>query len=73
MVSLGKDLGVKRQAYASAGIREYWVVNLPQRVITVLRDPQPGDYGSEMTVREGHIYPIAFPDVAVAVQRLLDG
>lgn len=71
--SLGKDLGVKRQTYASGGIREYWVVNLQQRVITVLRDPQSGDYGSEVTVSEGHIYPRVFPDVAVAVPRLLAG
>jgi len=71
--SLAKDLGVKRQAYASAGIREYWVVNLPQRVITVLRDPQSGDYISEATVSDGYLYPIAFPDLAVAVQRLLAG
>lgn len=71
--SLGKDLGVKRQTYASAGIREYWVVNLQQHVVTILRDPQLGDYRSEVTVGEGHISPLAFPDVAVAIQRLLAG
>ncbi len=33
------DRGVKWRAYASAGISEYWIVNLAKRQIEVYRDP----------------------------------
>jgi len=71
--SVAKDLEAKRKAYASAEIREYWVVNLNQSQIIVLREPSQGDYQSETTVTEGMLYPVAFPSVAVAVNRLLNG
>ncbi|MGB3493276.1 MAG: Uma2 family endonuclease [Elainellaceae cyanobacterium] len=71
--SLAKDLDAKRKAYARAEIIEYWVVNLKQRQVTALREPSQGDYQSEITVTGGMLYPVAFPSVAVAVNRLLNG
>jgi len=71
--SLAKDLDAKRKAYARAEIIEYWVVNLKQRQLTVLREPSQGDYQSEITVNGEMLYPVAFPSVAVAVNRLLNG
>ncbi len=71
--SLAKDLAVKRKTYAQAGIREYWVVNLKQRLVIVLEEPSQGDYQAEETVTEGEVYPSAFPEVAVSIQRLLKG
>jgi Uma2 family endonuclease len=71
--SLAKDLDAKRRAYARAEIREYWVVNLKARSLTVLRDPSQGDYQSEQTMTAGDIYPVAFPEIAIAVRRLLEG
>lgn len=70
--SLGKDLNPKRNAYASAGIAEYWVVNLKARQIVVLRNPNQGNYLSEEIVSEGVLSPLAFPDVSVSVTRLLN-
>lgn len=35
-----KDSGAKLRQYASAGIRDYWIANLPQRVIEVYRKPE---------------------------------
>lgn len=39
--SLDYDLTDKASLYASAGIADYWVVNLPQRRLEVLRSPIP--------------------------------
>jgi Uma2 family endonuclease len=38
--TLAFDRGKKASLYASAGIRDYWVVNLVQRILHVYRDPQ---------------------------------
>ncbi|MGF1512555.1 MAG: Uma2 family endonuclease [Elainellaceae cyanobacterium] len=69
--SLEKDLDQKRSAYASANIPEYWVVNLKQRELVVLRNPAGGGYQVEETLSDGIIYPLAFPKVAIAVKQLL--
>ncbi|NET33326.1 MAG: Uma2 family endonuclease [Cyanothece sp. SIO1E1] len=71
--SLGKDLDVKRKTYAKAGIREYWVVDLQNRVVKVFREPVDSNYRSEVTLTQGVLYPLAFPEVGVSVRRLLAG
>ena len=71
--SLAKDLEAKRAAYASAGIPEYWVVNLKQRQVIVLRMPDAGDYQQENVVSDGSLSPMAFPAVQISVRRLLEG
>jgi Uma2 family endonuclease len=70
--SLKKDLDTKAKAYATANILEYWVVNLKAMELVVMRDPIDGEYRSQVTSTQGTIQPIAFPDVAVSVRRLLD-
>lgn len=69
--SLAKDLEVKRQVYAIANIPEYWVVNLKDRKLVVFRHPIDGIYQSQQKFIEGTIQPLAFPDVAIAIPRLL--
>lgn len=70
--SLEKDLQVKARLYAAAGIPEYWVANLRSRALTVLRSPTAADgYTSQQTLMTGTIAPLAFPDVAIAIARLL--
>lgn len=69
--SLNKDLEPKAKAYAAAGIREYWVVNLKDIELVVMRDPVNGDYQSKITMKQGEVNPLAFPDVAVLVSKLL--
>ncbi|MGB7441811.1 MAG: Uma2 family endonuclease [Coleofasciculaceae cyanobacterium] len=71
--SLGKDLDIKRKAYATASIPEYWVMNLKTRQLKVFRDPVNGDYEEEETLTTGEICPKALPDVVVSVKRLLEG
>jgi len=71
--SLSKDLNEKAAIYARAGIREYWVVDLRRIAVVVMRDPdgESGTYGSQITISEGTIRPIAFPDVEIDLSRIL--
>lgn len=70
--SLAKDTDEKRVVYAQAGIQEYWVVNLRDRHVILYRNPSEGDYQSEQDVSSGDIAPLAFPDVVIHVDRLLN-
>lgn len=69
--SLDKDLGVKADIYAAAGIPEYWVINLKKTILIVFRDPLHGNYQSCQELTAGDINPLAFPDMAIEVSRLL--
>ena len=71
--SLSKDLEDKRQAYAVANIREYWVVNLQAQELVIFRHPQHGNYQTVTTVITGMLNPLAFPAIQLSVQRLLEG
>lgn len=71
--SLAKDMDAKRKTYAKEGIQEYWIVDLKNRAVKVLRHPDQGDYQTEDTFTNGMIYPLAFPTVEIAVQSLLTG
>ncbi len=61
----------KKRLYAAAGISEYWVVNLRDRTLTVVRQPANGTYSFEQTSSQGDITPLAFPDLVVSMGRLL--
>ncbi len=68
--TLDQDLGVKKEIYATAGIQEYWVVNLKAFHLRVFRDLTLGSYRTELTLTEGAIAPVAFPDVQLEVKRM---
>ena len=70
--SLEKDLEIKSKIYAEAGIKEYWVVNLKKLHLVVFRDPLDGDYGTKFTLTTGAIQPIAFDDISVLVERIIN-
>ena len=69
--SLTKDLEVKSKTYAQAGIQEYWVINLERMELVVLRHPSDEDYREKQTLIAGSISPLAFADMAIAVNRLI--
>jgi Uma2 family endonuclease len=69
--SLTKDLQVKTKTYATAGIPEYWVINLRTMELIVMRDPENGEYRSQLTLTSGTLHPIAFPEININVTRLL--
>lgn len=69
--SLKKDLDIKSDIYAEAGIQEYWVVNLKATKLIVFRDPVDGEYQSKQTYNAGTISPWAFSDVVMSIDVLL--
>ena len=62
----------KIPAYGKAGIREVWLINLPEKVVEVFREPHFTGYGSvqKFDSRE-KISPQAFPDLRIDVSTLL--
>ncbi|MEM9008982.1 MAG: Uma2 family endonuclease [Cyanobacteria bacterium P01_F01_bin.86] len=69
--SLTKDLEFKRQIYAEAGIREYWVINLKRMELVVFSEIIAGCYQRKKTLTNGNISPTAFPETALAVNRFI--
>lgn len=69
--TLAKDLTEKRQIYAAAGIPEYWIVNLKTRELKVFREPASGVYRVDRTLTTGTIAALAFPTIALAVEKML--
>jgi Uma2 family endonuclease len=68
--TLAKDLGVKRDLYAQAGIPEYWVMNLQTLELIVFRDLSDDGYELEICLNSGLVSPLAFPDISLDVSRL---
>jgi Uma2 family endonuclease len=77
--SLGEDRTLKGGLYARASIPDYWIVNLPDRVLEVHREPVPSDaapfgwrYASALVLRPPDgVTPLAAPHARVAVASLL--
>jgi Uma2 family endonuclease len=69
----------KGSIYARAGVREFWLVNLPARRLEVYRDPAAAPsvvsgwaYSSAATLgAEERVTPLVFPQSAIAVGDLL--
>jgi Uma2 family endonuclease len=70
--TLAYDLHTKGPMYAQAGIPDYWIVNLADSNVIVLRQPVDGEYRSVQTSGRGDVLqPLAFPDVVIAVSDVL--
>jgi Uma2 family endonuclease len=77
--SLLFDRNQKGSVYARAGLPDYWIVNLVDRVVEVYRDPVPDPsaryewrYASVRTVAESDtLAPLALPTLRIAVADLL--
>lgn len=69
--TLVKVLTAKQAIYAAAGIQEYWVVNLQARELKVFREPAGEGCRVEHTLTTGTIAALAFPDLALSVEKLL--
>jgi len=58
------DLGAKAELYATAGISDYWVVDIAAHSIVVHRDPAGGRYRDVRTYRESdELRPLHVPTV----------
>lgn len=62
----------KLRAYARAGVREYWIVNLDRRVVEVHRAPEGENYEEAFSrgVAET-LAPAAFPDRVIPVAAIM--
>jgi Uma2 family endonuclease len=71
--TLSFDLGEKAQMYARHEIRDYWVIDISGSQLWVHREPSNGAYQSVVRYSMGTVTPLALPEVAVEVERLLHG
>lgn len=69
--SLEKDLNQKVQTYAQAGVQEYWIIDLKNSKVIVMRCPDDQGYQSITESLTGTISPLQFPTLQVAVKLLL--
>jgi Uma2 family endonuclease len=77
--SLVDDRGTKATLYARAGIADYWILNLVDRVLEVCRDPvtataqRSGWRYRDVTVLDvgASIAPLARPDASIEVAAML--
>jgi Uma2 family endonuclease len=70
--TLRYDRDVKMSLYAKHGIRESWIADIAGDAILVFRDPAPDGYHTCLTFRRGEsLSPLAFPDLALHVDRML--
>lgn len=70
--SLYRDRGLKQRLYALAGVPEYWIVNLVDRVIEVYTEPFD-DVFQRLTTHTltDSLRPLAFPDLEIRVDQIL--
>src|SRR5262249_9983220 len=70
--SLEYDRSTKLRLYAQAGIRESWLLSLPEDRLFVCRDPSPDGYRTIPTLSRGDFaVPLAFPDISLSVTDIL--
>ena len=67
--TLDKDLNEKKQAYAKAGLPEYWVLDLKHDLFIVFRNPVKGEYQERQEISSGKINLLAFPDVSMSASQ----
>ncbi|MBC8138057.1 MAG: Uma2 family endonuclease [Fibrella sp.] len=66
------DLGTKATLYARAGVPEYWVVSVEERIIYVHSAPQPdGTYTRREAKETETLSPAGYPDAVIAAADLL--
>lgn len=70
--SVAQDRNVKALLYAEAGVPEYWIVNVVDRVIEIYRDPVKGKYTTTTVHARGDsVTMLRFPDVTVGVSDVI--
>ena len=70
--SLAYDRKTKGRLYATAGISDYWIVNLGGQCVEVYRQPENAKYTDRTTLRPGTaIQPLACPQVTLQVADLM--
>jgi hypothetical protein len=65
------DLGLKAELYATAGVPEYWVVDVLNARVHVFREPGTAYRSQQQLGPDDSVAPLAAPDRAVKVADLL--
>jgi Uma2 family endonuclease len=69
--SLKYDRGEKAELYAAAGIADYWVVNIVDELVEVMREPVGGKFSSVETYGAGaSVTPLRYPEISLLVDML---
>lgn len=69
--SLKSDLAKKSVTYGRNGIPEYWIIDLVNKQLIVHTQPVNNSYTKIQNLTAGAISPQAFPDLAIALNKLL--
>ncbi len=69
--TLDTDRKQKAPLYASAGIADYWILNVNQRQVFVFREPLLEGYNQQLILQEdATLSLIAFPEIEVQISQL---
>lgn len=69
--SLSIDLGRKKRDYATAGVMEYWVIDIAGRRLRVFRDPIDAEYATAFVRSPGEaIAALFWPEIEIPVAEL---
>jgi Uma2 family endonuclease len=70
--SLSFDRGTKLRLYAKCGVPEYWIVNVPDRVIEVYTEPTEAGYARVARYERGQsLHPAHFEELEVRVSDVI--
>lgn len=67
--TLSRDLGIKADLYAAAGITDYWVLDVTDQQLHIFRDPSQAGYQRQLILRgQQSTSLLAFPGCHISVQ-----
>jgi Uma2 family endonuclease len=67
----GYDTGEKARIYAAAGVRDYWVVDIPGRRLHVFRDPSPHGFRTHETFAgDARVVPLLLSGTALVLSEM---
>ena len=67
-VTLNFDRNTKGEAYSRAGIRQYLVLNVPEKTLEDYREPGADGFQTKQTYRAGQTFNlVAFPEISLQV------
>lgn len=68
--TLEKDRTVKAPLYATAGIPEYWIVNIPDSQIEIFTNPKDGNYQNQQIIDKSGIAKASSIDFSLEAQAI---
>lgn len=69
--SVAYDTGAKALIYAEAGVEDYWVVDIPHRVVHVFRDPcDSGIESRQQFSARARVKPLQLPKIVLDVGKM---